>query len=260
MKREKRHPRKSERREPQRGSGTYWAHGLHPVLAGLENPDRKIGRLLATKAGLEKIIPAAAKRNIPVETVERSAIDRLVGSDSVHQGVAAQFHPLDTPALEEIIESASSKATILVLDQVTDPHNVGAILRSAAVFGVDALVLQDRNAPPESGILAKSASGALESVPVVRIGNLAQALDKLRDAGFWSVGLAGEVDDDISALDGDGRVALVMGSEGEGLRRLTAERCDQLAAIPMAPNGVGSLNVSNAAAVALYAVFAHRRH
>lgn len=267
MKRDKRQAKRDKAR-PERGQGgqgrsptaksggTYWAFGLHPVAAGLANSDRRIGRLIATKSAADRLAGPAAGRGLSLEIMERPEIDRLVGADSVHQGVAAQFHPLPAQSLEDVADSAGETALLLVLDQVTDPHNVGAILRSAAVFGASGVILQDRNAPPESGALAKSASGALESVPLIRIGNLAQALDRLRDFGFWSIGLAGEAAVDLGGVARTGRIALVMGSEGDGLRRLTAERCDQLARIAMAPNAVGSLNVSNAAAVALYALTA----
>lgn len=234
--------------------GTYWAYGRHAVVAGLANPARSIGRLLATRNAVADIADAARRRGVMPEQAERADLDRLVGADAVHQGLAAQFHPLPATTLEEILEDRDDADILLVLDQITDPHNVGAILRSAAVFGARAVLLQDRNAPPESAALAKASSGALETVPIVRIGNLAAGLEHLRGAGFWCIGLAGEASEPIGRRGRADRVAIVLGAEGDGLRRLTRERCDALVHIPMAPNAVGSLNVSNAAAVALYAI------
>lgn len=185
---------------------------------------------------------------LQAERTDRAKLDTLLGRDAVHQGMALLADPLATPTLEQVLQRPGP---ILVLDQITDPRNVGAILRSAAAFGVAAVILQDRNAPEETGTLAKAASGALEVVPVLRAVNLSRTLVALKAAGLWTVGL----DAGGSRLDGgafrDRRVALVLGAEGEGLRRLTRETCDEIAGLVM-PGTMESLNVSNAAAVALY--------
>ena len=208
--------------------------------------------MLCTDGARADIEPLARQRGVPLEVADRQEIDRLAGPDMVHQGLAMEVEPLEPLALQDLPDAAPGRP-LLVLDQVTDPRNVGAILRSAAVFGAVAMLVQDRHAPPETAALAKAASGALESVPLVRVGNLARALDEVKDAGYWTVGLAGEVDETLNDVPLDRPVALILGAEGDGMRRLTREGCDQVVRIDMVPNEVGSLNVSNAAAVALYA-------
>lgn len=248
-------PKPSGKAAAQSGAGgnRFWLTGLHPVAAALANPERRISRLLATRAAAPDLDAAAARRGLSIELAEREDLDRLAGPDAVHQGVAAEVLPLEPPALADLPDPMPGRP-LLVLDQVTDPRNVGAILRSAAVFGAVAVVVQDRHAPPETAALAKAASGALETMPLVRVTNLARALDEMKDQGYWIAGLAGDAEDTLAALPSDRPVALVLGAEGDGLRRLTRENCDQLVKIAMAPNAVGSLNVSNATAVALYAV------
>ncbi|HVJ71043.1 MAG TPA: 23S rRNA (guanosine(2251)-2'-O)-methyltransferase RlmB [Sphingomicrobium sp.] len=183
---------------------------------------------------------------------EAPDLGRMVPHDAPHQGVVIEVEPLEEIWLGDVLAEAPERAVLLVLDQVTDPHNVGAILRSAAAFGVIGIVTQDRHSPPESGALAKAASGALERVPWVRVVNLARALEEIAEAGFWRIGLAGEASTDIKDALGPKRVALVLGAEGPGMRSNTREHCDALARLPIT-NEVESLNVSNAAAVALYA-------
>jgi 23S rRNA (guanosine2251-2'-O)-methyltransferase len=232
--------------------------GIHPVLAALANPKRNCQRLLATAetakthaADLERL--ARARRLPPLETVPRAELDQWLPDGAVHQGIALAADPLmalDVGDLADLAEG-QDKAVIMVLDQVTDPHNVGAILRSAAAFGAVGLVMQDRNAPDETGTLAKSASGALERLPLVKATNLVRALEDLKKAGFWIAGLAGDAPVTLAEAKLSGKIALVMGSEGEGLRRLTREHCDYLVKLPQS-DLVESLNVSNAAAVALY--------
>jgi 23S rRNA (guanosine2251-2'-O)-methyltransferase len=177
----------------------------------------------------------------------------LLGPDTVHQGACLDTVPLPEPSLEDLAETAMRGGPIVVLDQVTDPHNVGAILRSAAAFAATGLVMTRRHSPPLTGTLAKSASGALEHVPVALVPNLAQALEKLADLGIETIGLDGEATDRIEDHKADGAVAIVLGSEGKGLRRLTRERCTRLCRIATT-GSLASLNVSNAAAIALHTI------
>ena len=225
----------------------FW--GKHAVAAALDNPDRKVLKAWATRE-------AATFMQFPPEMTvvmaEAPDLGRMVPHDAPHQGVVIEVEPLEEIWLGDVLAEAPERAILLVLDQVTDPHNVGAILRSAAAFGVIAIVTQDRHAPPESGALAKAASGALERVPWVRVVNLARALEEIAEAGFWRIGLAGETKTDLKDALGPQRVALVLGAEGPGMRPNTREHCDALARLPISDK-VESLNVSNAAAVALYA-------
>lgn len=237
---------------PAHGGGpAYWIYGQHAVLAALANPARRIRRLIAT-AEAAPSLPAPAGHPA-AEILERQALERVLPAGAVHQGVAALAEPLDEPDLDELLDglSGAESATLLLLDQVTDPQNVGAILRSAAAFGAAALVLPRHHAPPVTGALAKAASGALEHVPIVRVGNLAQAIERLKESRFWCVGLAGDADRELAAIDLKGRIALALGAEGPGLRRLTRDRCDFQARLPTS-GPIAQLNVSNAAAVALY--------
>lgn len=244
-----------------RGAQGVFLYGLHPVAAALVNPERRIHRLLMTegaRASLEPALAEAKARGLarPSPTpVERSELDRLLSAGAVHQGVAVDAAPLPELGIEDVCAEIgeSPQAVIVVLDQVTDPHNVGAVLRSAAAFGARAVVVTERHAPETTGVLAKSASGALEAVPLIRVTNLVRALGELQQAGFWTVGLAESGKGTLAQIDLSGRTALVMGAEGSGLRRLTMERCDVIARLPTG-GPVGSLNVSNAAAVALYEV------
>ncbi|MCQ9155653.1 23S rRNA (guanosine(2251)-2'-O)-methyltransferase RlmB [Acidomonas methanolica] len=229
------------------GSG-YWLYGQHAAAAALANPHRHIHEILVTKEALATLEGQRVPLRVPPHLVERGRLDQLCERDAVHQGVALRVEPLTPPALEDVLERSGP---VLVLDQVTDPRNIGAILRSAAAFGAAALLVQDRNAPQESGAMAKAASGALDVVPVLREVNLARALAALQNAGLWVVGLdAGGVRLDGAAY-AERRVTLVLGAEGAGLRRLTRESCDEIASVYM-PGNMESLNVSNAAAVALY--------
>jgi 23S rRNA (guanosine2251-2'-O)-methyltransferase len=234
--------------------GSYWIYGNHAVLAAIDNPKRKIRRLLQANPDAEKAARGGTDRPLPNwEKVDRAILDRVAGRESVHQGIAAQVDPLPEAEVEDIAALAADQpeAKIVILDQVTDPHNVGAILRSAAAFGALAVVLTERNAAPESGVLAKAASGALEIVPLVRVTNLARAMEQLKAAGFWCAGLAAEAERTLAEARLSGRVALCLGAEGPGLRRLTRNHCDLLVKLPTT-GPIGHLNVSNAAAVALY--------
>ena len=244
-------PRHGPRRPPVEEG---WLWGVHAVEAAAANPARRLLRLLASperaRALGERLAGRGEDASVRLEVMEPAEIARLLPPGAVHQGLALRAEPLEELGLDDVAEPA--QGLILLLDQVTDPQNVGAILRSAEAFGARAVVMQDRRAPPLSGAAAKAAAGAVERVPVVRVVNLSRALDRLADLGWRAVGLAGEADVDLGqALDG-GPTVLVLGSEGEGLRRLVAEHCEALARIPMA-GGAQSLNVAAAAAVALYA-------
>jgi 23S rRNA (guanosine2251-2'-O)-methyltransferase len=229
--------------------GLVRLYGLHTVRAALDNPKRRITRLLVTKNALDRLgIADPDALPCPVEIVEPRAIDKLLGSDAVHQGVMIEARPLKPKALSAL----SDTPLILVLDQVTDPHNVGAILRSAVAFGAGALVTTSRHSPAESGVLAKAASGALEHIDMIEVKNLAAALDELHAAGFASVGLDSEGPAVLEATLSGGRLALVLGAEGKGLRQKTRETVTALARLEM-PGPIRSLNVSNAAAISLYA-------
>jgi 23S rRNA (guanosine2251-2'-O)-methyltransferase len=240
------------RKNKHRGGGNpnrprFW--GKHAVAAALDNPDRKVLKAWASRdaAGFMNFPP-----ELPLLMAEAPDLGRMVPADAPHQGVVIEVEPLEDIWLADLLSDAPEQAVLLVLDQVTDPHNVGAILRSAAAFGAIGIVTQDRHSPPEGGALAKAASGALERVPWVRVVNLARALEEIAEAGFWRIGLAGDAESDLKQALGPKRVALVLGAEGPGMRSNTREHCDALARLPIS-NAMESLNVSNAAAVALYA-------
>lgn len=240
------------------GRGSAMLFGLHAVGAAWTNPERHCRKLLVTDSGAQMMAEAIAAAQAqglerPSPTIaDKTELDRMLPG-AVHQGIALDAEPLAEIDVDDVIRSTEGlpHAAVVVLDQVTDPHNVGAVLRSAAAFGAAAVLVTERHAPEVTGVLAKAASGALEVVPLVRVTNLARALTDLRDAGFWCVGLAESGTRLLSESGLGGRCALVLGAEGSGLRRLTRERCDELVRLPTrAP--IGSLNVSNAAAVALY--------
>lgn len=244
------------------GGGNYWIYGRHAVAAALGNPHRRIQRILTIddetaaigRSGPRRDDPRGDSPSLPpAETTDRDTLDRLLGRDAVHQGIAARVAPLPETDIYEICDLAQSRerASVVVLDQVTDPHNVGAILRSAAAFGALAIILTERHAAPESGVLAKAASGALEHVPIARVTNLVRAMGALKEAGFWCLGLAAEGRQTLADVKSGGRVALCLGAEGTGLRRLTREHCDLLVRLPTS-GPIDHLNVSNAAAISLY--------
>ena len=231
------------------GAVRLWGH--HAVEAALKNPERKHRKLWATRdavANLDGELPA----DFPVEWTDPADLARLVARDAPHQGLVLDCEPLEELFLDEVLTGDPARP-VVVLDQVTDPHNVGAILRSAAAFDACAIITQDRHAPPESGTLAKSASGALEVVPWVRVVNLARALDEIGEAGYWRIGLDGEGPVTLGEALPAGPVALVLGAEGDGMRHNVVQHCDALARLPISA-AMESLNVSNAAAIALYAV------
>ncbi|MFD1341086.1 23S rRNA (guanosine(2251)-2'-O)-methyltransferase RlmB [Litorisediminicola beolgyonensis] len=234
---------------------TVWLFGLHAVRDALMNPRRNRLRLIVTPNAEAKLSDAIAASGMTPEIVDPRKFTAPLDPGSVHQGAALEVKPLDWGGLEEVVMAGEGPARVVLLDRVTDPHNVGAILRSAEVFGARAVIGTRHHAAPETGALAKTASGALERQPYLRERNLAETIERLQSMGFLVLGLAGEAETDIdAALDGrrDRPVALVLGAEGPGLRPKTRETCDGLVRIEAA-GGFGSLNVSNAAAVALYA-------
>lgn len=227
----------------------FW--GRHAVTAALANPERAVRKLWGTR---EAIAHLQLPPLLPVVYADAADLGRMVPADAPHQGLVVEVDPLEDVWLGDLLEQGrDDRRPLVVLDQVTDPHNVGAVLRSAAAFDALGIVTQDRHAPPESGALARSASGALETVPWVRVVNLARALDEIAEAGFWRIGLTGHATQTLGETMGQARVALVLGAEGEGMRQNTEAHCDQLAKLPISPK-VESLNISNAAAIALYAI------
>ncbi len=256
-----RRPR-SRTHHPTAQRGPIWLYGVHAALAALTNPARSRHRLLATREGLAAVeagladLPAEAQQaagDVPSEVVPRDRIEALLPAGAVHQGLALETLPLAATSIEEItaIAAIRARASIVVLDRVSDPQNLGAVLRSASAFGAVGLVIPDRHSPAESGAVAKAASGALETVPLVRAANLARALDGLKQAGFWCVGLDSAAEQSLGAAELPDKAALVLGAEDTGLRRLTREHCDLLLRIPIG-SAMESLNLSNAAAIALY--------
>jgi 23S rRNA (guanosine2251-2'-O)-methyltransferase len=233
-----------------------WFYGDHAVFAALSNPHRKIKRLLITKSkfsGLDADKQKLVETTGIFELADKDVISALLLDTAVHQGIAVVPFPLNDLTIDDLSNFGSQTSeTIAVLDQVTDPHNVGAILRSAAAFNITAIIVPDRHSPQITGVLARSASGAVETVPIIRVGNLSRALDQLADKGFWRIGLDGYADALLETVSSDlTKVAIVLGSEGKGLRQLTSQKCDLLAKLPISP-GIESLNVSNAAAIAFY--------
>jgi 23S rRNA (guanosine2251-2'-O)-methyltransferase len=255
--------RRNQGPPPRRNSGSAterWLYGRHPVTAALANPDRRWRCLAVLTAqadeGRELIAAAKATRfgdGDPLRILDRDGLAALLPEDVVHQGLAIEVEPLEPADLDDVLRAAAlvPRAVVVVLDQVSDPHNVGAILRAAAAFGAKGVIVATHGAPPATGTLAKAASGALELVPLVSAVNLARAIERLKEAGFWCCGLDEHAPRLLTDLDLGERIALVLGAEGDGLRRLVRESCDYLARLPTSP-AMPSLNVSTAAAVALY--------
>lgn len=238
------------RNRPFKGAATevpHWLYGLHAVEAALRNERREVHRLMATPNAARKLEESISARKLDVETVTPKHLDKLLGPDQVHQGIALEVSPLPALSLADLPETE----TVLVLDQVTDPHNVGALLRSAAAFGAGALIMQERHSAPLNATLAKTASGALDLVPVILVGNLAQCLEELKARGYWLVGFAEEGADALETTTPRFPVGIVLGAEGRGLRELTRKTCDQLCRIST-KGALTSLNVSNAGAIALH--------
>lgn len=249
--------------EPQKGPP--WFYGRHAVIAALENPRRNCHRLLVTQEfikthgdELNKALQACDRKRPDPEIQDRRIIEDMLRG-AVHQGIALQADPLPRQNLEDILDDLSNQNDTLViaLDQATDPQNIGAVLRSAAGFGASAIIIPEKNAPEITPVMAKTACGALERIPFIRVTNLSRSMDLLKEEGFWAVGMDGYAETVISKVDMTGKTLLVMGSEGTGLRRLTKEKCDFLAKIPIS-QAVESLNLSNATAVALYEIARQR--
>ena len=226
---------------------TVILYGWHTVTAALANPTRRIRKLLLTENAARRLTEEAIDPRVTPEIVRPGLIDQRLGPDAVHQGLLAEADPLASPDIDTLAEAG----IVLVLDQITDPHNVGAIMRSAAAFAVKAIVTTARHSPEATGVLAKSASGALELVPLVTVQNLARALTEMNERGFMTVGLDSEGDENLGAVTLREPLALVLGAEGKGLRQLTRETCSTVARLDM-PGEIKSLNVSNAAVLALY--------
>lgn len=252
----RKHANMAKGRRPQRnksgqpsGLPRFW--GRHAVGAALDNPERRVRKIWATRETAAQFdIPS----DIPVSFCDAGDLGRMVAIDAPHQGIVAEVDPLEDLLLAELLDQNNDNTRpLLILDQVTDPHNIGAILRSAAAFDAIGVVTQDRHSPSESGTIARAAAGALEIVPWVRVVNLARALEEVAEAGFWRIGLDGEAEQTLAQAIGTSRVCLVLGAEGEGMRRNTIEHCDIIAKLPI-NEAMESLNVSNAAAISLYAV------
>ena len=255
--------RQEQPKAPDPNSSETLIWGMHPVEAALANPARIIGKLWLTENAARRVGAVLAERGITHESVSPKDLDRRLGADTVHQGALLETEPLADCDLLDLVAGAETKGPLIVLDQVTDPHNVGAILRSAAVFGSSGLVMTQRHSPPLGGALAKAASGALELMPVALVANLSRALAALAEEGVVTIGLDGDAPELLEdvMLDGSGRqraLAIVLGAEGKGLRQLTRETCQHVCSI--ATTGpIASLNVSNAAAIALHLAAMDRR-
>ena len=253
-----RHQAQRDRRRDQRpeaGDAPVILYGWHSVTAALANPSRHIRRLLATENAIRRLADEGIALPKAVEIVRPDGIVVRLTADAVHQGLLAEADPLPSPDIESLAQSG----IVLVLDQITDPHNVGAILRTAAAFAITAIVTTARHSPEATGVLAKSASGALELVPIVTVQNLARGLAALKERGFFLVGLDSTGPDDLAAVELKMPLALVLGAEGKGLRQLTRASCDRVARLNL-PGAIKSLNVSNAAALALYIASRARNH
>ena len=245
---------------PKASNKEYWLYGKHAVLAALQNKKRHIKRLVINQKNTEQYSKDLSDihnstREITPEIVRGDFFEKILPSDAVHQGIALSTSPLHSANIKDVCalneSNKEEKNLVLMLDQVTDPHNVGAIIRSATAFGAKAIITTDRHAPPESAVLAKSASGALEAIAWIRVTNLSRVLDELADMGYWRLGLDGHADQMIGDNDFGNNLVLILGAEGKGLRKGTKAHIDALIKLPI-KRTVESLNVSNAAAVALY--------
>ena len=237
-----------------------WLYGIHPVVSAVLNPNRQILEIITcdeTFSELDyKVQKTITDNKTNIKIFDKKDLNKVASDycneSSVHQGILARVKPLENQAVEDIL--GADKSIVVILDQITDPHNIGAIMRSAYLFGANAVIATDKNSPDETGILAKSASGALDKIPYIRVNNLKRCIDILKDDGFWTVGFDGDSDMDLSEYKPSNKTAIIMGSEGGGMRRLTKESCDDIVYIntPNNDNVIDSLNVSNATAIALF--------
>lgn len=225
--------------------------GSHAVEAALRNPQRGVLRLLATENAERRLQDVIAARGVPIDRATPGDLDHLLGADTVHQGLLLEARPLEEPTLAELVARTREHGPLVLLDHVTDPHNFGAVLRSAAAFGAAGLIMTRRHSPPLNGVLAKSASGALDLIPVLPVQNLAKTMEELKALGFTLIGLEGAAPAKLEDETFEGLSAIVLGAEGKGLRELTQQTCDRLVSITTS-GPLASLNVSNAAAVALH--------
>lgn len=234
---------------PTQDPNRLWIWGIHACHAALANPKRRCFRLVMNQSTAKELASQTDKPSYKIEILDSPGLSRLLPEGAVHQGIAMEVAPLPALSLPDLRQKESG--VLVILDQVTDPHNVGAIIRTARALGALGIIMTDRNAPPLSGVLAKAASGALELLPVWQVTNLARTLDELKEEGFWTVGLDERAPKTLSKTDLPPKLALVMGAEGEGLRRLTQEKCDFMTKLPTDPE-FPTLNVSIATALALY--------
>ena len=247
----KNHPKSERKPTPAPVPTELWLYGIHASLAALNNPKRRIHTILVTKSSAN-FVDNLTRADLPqYQIVDRNQINATLPPESVHQGIAIQCDPLVNLHLEDVISNVPENSAVVVLDQANDPRNIGSVLRSAAAFGATAVIVPDRGTPEISGAMAKAAAGAIESIPFVRVTNLARTLRNLKDAGYWCVGLDGSAEQTLAAINMSGKTAIVMGAEGSGLRQLTAETCDYLAKIPISGD-MESLNLSIATSIALY--------
>jgi len=235
-------------------SGT-WLYGRHACVAALMNPKRQVNRFVLTRNADSDLDIPVGEKTMEAEIVDRQTIESFLPADCVHQGIAVLVSPLPHVGLHETVSALneSSRAVFLILDQANDPRNIGAILRTAAAFGVSGVILPDRGTPEESGALAKAAAGALETLPMFRVTNLVRTMEEMKEHGFWCVGVDGYAELELSEIDFTGRIVIALGAEGKGLRRLTRETCDHLGKISIS-HAMESLNLSNAAAITLYEI------
>lgn len=247
------------RPSPATDDGLVRLFGSHAVEAALRNPRRRVLRLLATENAERRLAEVIAAKGVPIDRATPGDLDHLLGPDTVHQGLLLEAEPLPEPTFDELVARAASSGPLVLLDHVTDPHNAGAVLRSAAAFGASGLIVTRRHSPPLNGVLAKAASGALDVVPVLPVQNLAKTMEELKGLGFRLIGLEGTSPAALEDETFTGLSALVLGAEGKGLRELTQQTCDRLVSITTA-GALASLNVSNAAAVALHWAALQRRH
>jgi 23S rRNA (guanosine2251-2'-O)-methyltransferase len=249
---QKRNHRKLERpQSPVPAPTDLWIYGIHASIAALRNPDRHINTILTTKHSSDFVANLKNPNLPPHQIIDRNQLDAMLPPDSVHQGIAIQCDPLPSLHLEDVISNQTENSTLIVLDQANDPRNIGSVLRSAAAFNATAVVVPDRGTPEISGSMAKAAAGAIEQIPIVRVKNLARSLKIIKKEGYWCVGLDGRATQTLAEVKLSGKIVIVMGAEGRGLRQLTSENCDYLAKIPISGQ-IESLNLSIATSIVLY--------